>query len=128
MKYFALILICLLASCTTETERELRAVQNKTNLDSVYRKVSYQNIWTNTTKSGIEYGYIVFKNNDTVKYWFQSHHLSNDLGGTLFEFPAGETEFIEGYFCCEVWLPNDGNFDNAESFLKKMRELDGSAP
>jgi hypothetical protein len=54
---------------------------------------------------GTELGVIQLKGGDSAKYWFRSHHLSQDLGGTIFAMSDGSERFMSGYFCCEVQLP-----------------------
>ncbi len=66
------------------------------------------------TKEGVEFGYIYLTNGDKVKYWFLSHHLSGDLGSTLFEFSDGERVYMDGGFCCEVQLPEKQLRDRQE--------------
>jgi len=41
----------------------------------------------------------------TSKFWFRSHHLVEDMGGTWFQMSDGTTSYMAGQFCCEVQLP-----------------------
>ena len=67
------------------------------------------------TEKGVELGYIVFADGDRAKFWFWSHHLSGDMGCTLFEFSDEKRIYMDGWFCCEVQLP--------ETQLKSKAEL-----
>lgn len=69
-----------------------------------------------TTRDGIE-----------VKYWFRSHHLSNDLGTARFVFPGGREKTIFGYFCCEVMFPQE-RFESTVELESFLAEIDGTSP
>ncbi|MFC5270699.1 hypothetical protein [Adhaeribacter terreus] len=124
-----LITISLLISCQNKTEKELLGFieNNKFNYTNLER--GYNENVERKFKRSVEYGIIKFPNHDTVKYWFLSHHIANDgYGGTVFELPNKEKKFIKGYFCCEVQLPNNGNYNDAVSFLKQMEKLNNTHP
>ena len=125
-----LLVILTLTSCENSTEKKLLQVRNNTHLVEGNLIKGYdENTMRNFTPDGIEYGIIKLENAEKIKYWFESHHISNDqVGGTLVEMPNGELEFIEGYFCCEVQLPNEGKFKNSKIFLAEMKKLDGITP
>ena len=52
-----------------------------------------------------EIGLLTLGDGSQVKYWFRSHHLTQDAGGTWFLLSSGERLFMEGKFCCEVDIP-----------------------
>jgi hypothetical protein len=131
MKIIIIIIFCasFLTSCSNKTEQYLRAVHQADTLNFAILKDGYdKNTQNAITQDGLEYGKIAFPNKDTVKYLFMSHHGAEDIGGTLFVLPNGESKFIKGYFCCEVQLPNDGNFSSAEALMNEMEKLDGTEP
>ena len=74
-----------------------------------------------------ETGILTMSDGDLVKYWFRSHHLSDDLGAARFVFPGGRERMISGYFCCEVMFPQDqfGSTSALDSFLA---DVDGRSP
>lgn len=73
----------------------------------------------------VETGIIKFKDGSSSKYWFRSHHLSDDMGGTWFEMSNGTKEYLAGYFCCEVQLPKDqmGSLIELNQFIKKHHRI-----
>lgn len=75
----------------------------------------------------IETGIITLLDGDTVKYWFQSHHLRDDSGLTLFRLSDGSEKVLRGWFCCEVQLPEEG-FANKEALLSFIEKKDGVGP
>ena len=120
----------MLTSCENSTEKKLLQVRSSAPLVEANLMKGYsENTMRNFTVDGVEYGTITLENSEKIKYWFESHHLSSDqIGGTLFEMPNGELEFIEGYFCCEVQLPHNGKFKNSKVFLHEMNKIDGITP
>jgi hypothetical protein len=76
---------------------------------------------------GTETGVIQLKDGSTAKYWFRSHHQSEDLGGTIFAMSDGSERFMSGYFCCEVQLPRTqlASLDELRAFIAKA---DGVRP
>ena len=127
---FLLLALISLSSCENATEEKLMKIRNSTKFDVSKQKVGFdKNVKREFTKDGIEYGIITLEDSEKVKYWFQTHHVSEDgMGGTLFELPNGKLEFIEGYFCCEVQLPKKGKFKNSEEFMAEMEKVDGIHP
>jgi len=74
-----------------------------------------------------ETGIIQISDGSEVKYWFRSHHLSDDLGSSRFVFPDGRERTVSGYFCCEVMFSQEGfaTVADLDSFLIK---IDGTSP
>jgi len=77
--------------------------------------------------NGIETGTITLGDGEQVKYWFKSHHLGNDLGYTRFEFDDGTVNHLEGWFCCEVQLPDPQIADRSE-LQQFIAVHDGKSP
>ena len=118
---FFMLTAVLLTSCGSGTESELNRLRDRESCDFTDLEPGYdQNTQRNFTDEGIEFGKVVFENGDYVKYWFKSHHLAEDGGGTLFAFSDGETRFLPGYFCCEVMLPMDGVFSDRKAFEHEL--------
>ena len=127
--YFLFILLIGLSSCENKTENKLLEVRNSTKFNESKLKVGFdKNVKREFTKDGIEFGIITLEDSTKIKYWFQTHHISEDIGGTLFELPNGKLEFIKGYFCCEVQLPKNGKFKNVEEFITEMKKKNGIQP
>jgi hypothetical protein len=126
---FLLIVLISFSSCENATERKLLEVRKSTKIDETKLRKGFDSNVKSELKDGIEYGVIILENSEKVKFWFQTHHVSEDgIGGTLFELPNGKLEFIEGYFCCEVQLPKNGKFKNSEEFIAEMEKIDGIHP
>lgn len=132
MKYLYIVSMLLLhcTSCSFSTKRLLKQTRKEQPIIvQELNKGFDKNVMRAFYDNGVEYGIITFPNKDTVNYWFLSHHIAAyGSGGTLFEYPKNKLTFIKGYFCCEVQLPQNGNFENANEFLNTMKELDGINP
>ena len=91
------------------------------NPTSLKLEKAYNPYVTNTfLDDGTEVGIIQLKDASNVKYWFKSHHITNDFGGTLFQFNNGNNIYMKGFFCCEVQLPNKQSLSKKElmKFIK----------
>ncbi len=132
LKVFLFLFFLSFVSCIKEnsTEKKLYEIRKLVKMDKSKQKKGFDNnVKREFTKNGIEYGVITLENSEKIKYWFQSHHISEDkIGGTIFELPSGELKFIEGYFCCEVQLPKNGKFKNSKEFIAEMEKVDGIQP
>ena len=69
----------------------------------------------------VELGIIHMKDGSYSKYWFKSHHVTDDTGGTWFEMSNGKKMYMAGYFCCEATFPEKQFEDLVElqSFVKE---------
>lgn len=76
---------------------------------------------------GTETGIIHCKDGSLSKFWFRSHHLCKDIGGTWFSMSDGKEVYMGGRFCCEVQLPDEQMKSLAE-LRKFIQEGDGLAP
>ena len=76
---------------------------------------------------GMECGTIVLNDRAEILYWFISHHLTRDQGSTLFRFPDGSGRIMDGYFCCELQLPDTG-FKDAKGLHAFIDRHNGQAP
>jgi hypothetical protein len=54
---------------------------------------------------GIEVGVITLTDGTYAKYWFESHHLGDGIGGTIVELGDNTVLFMAGFFCCEAQFP-----------------------
>lgn len=119
-----IILAILVSSCKNEIELELLEARKRISVVENKMEIGYDRNVRRDVKNGIEYGIIELENSAKIKYWFKSHDNSNNPNGmTLFELPDGSLRFIEGYFCCEVQLPNNGKFRNEQVFISEMEKV-----
>ncbi len=94
-------------------ERSTRAQLESARLQFDPAKIAHDDAFNDYVRratlmpTGIETGVIKMTDGTTAKYWFQSHHASDGIGGTLFELGDGSVIYMSGYFCCEVQLPVD---------------------
>ena len=72
-------------------------------------------------------GIIQISDGNEVKYWFRSHHLSNDLGSSKFVFSDGREKIVSGYFCCEVMF-SQKEFRSVADFESFLTKIDGISP
>jgi len=61
------------------------------------------------------------------KYWFRSHHLSDDIGGTWFFMSDGTKAYIAEWFCCELQLPKQ-QFKSLLELKKFIKNHHGIKP
>src|ERR1051325_4029875 len=120
----ALLLITfavILAGCASRAQREVERASTSDPaslaLDPAYNAYVRRIILTDGTEAGI----ISCRDGSSSRFWFRSHHLTHDVGGTLFRFSNGTEVFMSGYFCCEVQLPEQPLASSAElrTFIQK---------
>lgn len=70
---------------------------------------------------GIEVGVITLTDGTYAKYWFESHHLGDGIGGTIIELGDNTLLFMAGYFCCEAQFPETqfASFDDIRQFVSQ---------
>ena len=127
MKNIVFILVFLCVSCTSESEKilETKLSEQFFNFENIQHK--NQNIVYNFLDN-IQYGIITLKDGKKVKFWFLSHHLTSDKGGTIYEFPNGEKIFYSGMHCCEVQFYQPESLVNLKTFKKYLDNNNGIAP
>jgi hypothetical protein len=76
---------------------------------------------------GTECGVFSTTDHSHIQYWFASHHLTRDLGSTLFRFADGSERVMAGYFCCELQLPEAG-FRDEKAVHAFIDHNDGKMP
>ena len=118
----------LAAGCESASQRELAALSARTDPAELALEAGFNDYVDRTILSdGTEVGVIRLADGSSSRFWFRSHHLTDDEGGTLFRFSAGTDLFMSGYFCCEVQLPEQqlGSLDELRAFV---RDHDGLRP
>lgn len=120
--FFGLILLCI--SCTTESERFLEKQLSEENFDFTDLKTKNKSVQYNLDKD-VQYGIITLNNKQEIKFWFVSHHFMADKGGTIYEFPNGEKEFISGMHCCEVQFKDDESLNDISTFKNYLEAKNG---
>lgn len=78
-------------------------------------------------RNAIQTGLIHLQDGSQVKYWFVSKHVQPGKGRTRFDFQDGQTAYLSGAFCCEVWVSDDA-IKNKESMLSYIAAVDGTMP
>lgn len=125
------ILVILLISCATESEKILTKNIESEDFNFTKFKDNFNNISYNI-KDNIQYGLIHLENGEDVKFWFLTHHVTSDMGGTFYEFPDGKKEFYSGLHCCEVQFYENGKlgkkFKDASELRNFLIENDGLQP
>lgn len=102
---FLAIIIIFIVGCN-QTQSSLEEIRRKNDPDKMKLSKGWNDYVKRTDVSNVELGIIYLKNGKQVKYWFMSHHLTDDKGGTIFEFDDKSTIYMEGKFCCELQLPD----------------------
>ena len=117
-----------LAGCTSRTEQELERISTASDPAHLTLQEGY-NEYTQRTilAGGTEAGIIRCRDGSSSRYWFRSHHLTHDDGGTLFRFSDGTRIFMSGWFCCEVQLPEQ-QFASLAELGAFIRQHDGISP
>lgn len=124
--FFGLILLC--TSCTSESERFLEEKLSKEVFDFTKLKAKSKLVASNISNDGVEYGIITLKNNQQIKFWFVSHHIMSDKGGTIYEFPNREREFVSGMHCCEVQFHDANSLKDLSAFQNYIKTKNGTKP
>lgn len=123
-----LSLILLLAGCS-DSPATMQALKNiardndpaKLSLEEGFNKYVRRTQLNDHTETGI----ITLKDGSSSKYWFQSHHLTKDAGGTWFVMSDGQEMFMAGWFCCEVQLPEEQleSLPTLRQFIRKHHDI-----
>ena len=125
----SIILAMLFAGCSSyPTKAPLRGVMQRHDPSSFTLKQGVNAYVRRTHLEGnTEVGIIKMQNGSSSKYWFRSHHLGDDIGGTWFQMSDGATSYMAGLFCCELWLPKEqfASLADMKTFIQKHH---GTAP
>ena len=116
-----------LAGCASRSQREVERASAfdpvSLSLERAYNDYVRRSILADGTEAGI----ISCRDGSSSRYWFRSHHLTHDDGGTLFRFSDGSQVFMSGYFCCEVQFPEQ-QFASLAELRAFIREHGGVSP
>ena len=82
---------------------------------------------TGTLANSIQTGFIHLDDGSQVKFWFINKHVQPGKGLTRFDFQDGQTAYLSGAYCCEVWV-SDEAVKNKDSLLDYILEVDGLMP
>ena len=128
---FVIFSLGLMSGCVSESERLLTEKIESRKFDFTDFKVNSDDISWNIS-DGIQYGFIHLKNGENVKFWFLSHHLTSDIGGTIYEYSNGKRQYCSGLHCCEVQFYENGKlgktFENDMELKRFVSERDGIKP
>lgn len=118
----------MLTGCTSATRRDLLRISAASDPISLNLEPGF-NAYVRSTSlaDNTEVGIIMSRDGSSARFWFRSHHLTGDDGGTLFRLSDGEELFMSGYFCCEVQLPEEA-FASLDELRAFVRKYDGTSP
>lgn len=92
--------------CASQTRRDLERTSATSDPSSLALEQGYNTyVRRANLTNGTEVGIISCSDGSSSRYWFRSHHLTHDDGGTFFRLSDGTGLFMSGWFCCEVQLP-----------------------
>jgi hypothetical protein len=123
-----IVLAAMLGGCTSSTRRELEHISLMSDPASLSLEQGYNDYVQRVfLTNGTEVGIIRCRDGGSSRYWFRSHHLTDDDGGTLFRLSDGAEVFMSGWFCCEIQLPEQqlGSLADLRAFIRKH---DGVSP
>lgn len=127
MRLIILILISIIFGCNS-TRETLRASADKHDPTKAELEPAYNSyVRRSFLPDNTEYGIINIKDGSSAKYWFKSHHLTDDMGGTWFDMSDGTTTYAQGCFCCEVQLP-EAQLSDLVALKKFIEKCDGTRP
>ena len=130
MKRFLLLsFIIFCAGCSRyPTKAPLKRVSEKNDPSSLKLKQGYTTYVKYThLEDGTNLGIIQMKDDSWSKYWFWSHHITDDMGGTWFVMSDGKKIYMAGYFCCEIILP-EKQFENLGELRNFIKGHHGKSP
>ena len=105
-KLLLIAFAAILTGCGSHSQREAARASATSDPASLSLGRGYNDyVRRSILADGTEAGIISCRDGSSSRYWFRSHHLTHDDGGTLFRLSDGTEVFMSGYFCCEVQLP-----------------------
>ena len=120
--------VVLLSGCASSTHRDLERISSRSDPATLLLEQGYNDyVRRATLPDGTEAGIIQCRNGSSSRFWFRSHHLTHDFGGTLFHLSDGTQAFMSGWFCCELQLPDQqlASLHDLRAFIK---EHEGISP
>lgn len=118
----------LLAGCSSRTQRELERISAASDPESLPLEPGFNTYVRRAILSdGTETGIIRCRDGSSSRFWFRSHHLTHDDGGTQFRFSDGTDSFMSGWFCCEVQLPEQ-QLASLSELREFIRQHHGTSP
>ena len=117
----------ILTGCGSRAQREVRRASASDPASLSLERGYNDYVRRASLADGTEAGIISCRDGSSSRYWFRSHHLTHDDGGTLFRLSDGSEVFMSGWFCCEVQLPEQqlASLTELRAFI---REHDGVSP
>jgi hypothetical protein len=115
-------LAAILTGCASRTQRELQRISAASDPAALSLEQGYNDyVRRAILADGTEAGIICCRDGSFSRFWFRSHHLTRDDGGTFFRFSDSTAVFMSGYFCCEVQLPEQqmATLDDLRAFIQK---------
>jgi hypothetical protein len=129
MRRYFIVVVLLLAGCARYPSKDLlQSIMQQHDPLSLTLEPGYNDyVRLAILKDGTEVGIIQLQDGATAKYWFRSHHLVDDMGGTWFQMSDGTTTYMAGWFCCEVQLP-EAQFKSLDDLKAFIRKHHGTSP
>ena len=128
MRALLLITFAVLLSACSRTRSDLERISAGSDPPSLTLERGYNDYVRRTILAdGTEAGIISCRDGSSSRFWFRSHHLTDDDGGTLFRFSDGAALFMSGGFCCEVQLPEQ-QFASLSELRAFIQKNDGLRP
>jgi hypothetical protein len=126
--FLVAIAALFLSSCSQDTTREqLKKVSEQYDPARLVLQPGFNSYIQCAHTNDTEIGIITLKDGSSSKYWFRSHHLTNDDGGTWFEMSDGTKIYITGGFCCEVQLTKEQP-QSLQDLKNILKTHDGISP
>lgn len=121
------VLACALMGCGSRAYREVKRASRLDPASLVLERAYNDYVRRAHLSDGTEVGIISCRDGSSARFWFRSHHLTRDDGGTWFRFSDGTEIFMSGYFCCEVQLP-ERPLDSLNDLRAFIQQHDGISP
>ena len=116
----------IFTGCDSRSQHEVQRVSAASDPASLSLERGYNDyVRRAILADGTEAGIISCRDGSSSRFWFRSHHLTHDDGGTLFRLSDGTELFMAGYFCCEVQLPEQqlATLVELRAFIQKHHEI-----
>ena len=87
----------ILTGCTSRSQHEVKRASTSSDPAALPLERGYNDyVQRAILADGTETGIISCRDGSMSRFWFRSHHLTHDDGGTLFRFSDGTEIFMSG--------------------------------
>ena len=109
------------------TKSQLKQLMRSVDPDTMIHERQSANKDSSSLDDGAEVGVLKLKDGSRAKFWFWSHHLTDDMGGTWFQMSDGTDMYMAGAFCCEV-MPSQDAMQSLETLKAYIKKWHGTWP